>query len=147
MYPPAMIVAFGFCDEPEPGVIDPPANVTAIHLTRLTLDGGKAAIDPIKIMLGAISGLPIVLTPINDGLGLAITEGIEDALSVFEETGLGVWAAGSAGNMPKITAAIPHYVQCVTVFAHRDEAGMRYGKEAARLIAANKVEVHLKGRG
>jgi hypothetical protein len=98
-------------------------------------------------MLGAMSGLPIVLAPVNDGLGLAITEGIEDGLSVFEETGLGVWAAGSAGNMPKIAAALPPYVKCTTIFAHRDETGMRVAKEAARLIAAPGVEVHIKGRG
>jgi hypothetical protein len=83
----------------------------------------------------------------HDGLGLAITEGIEDGLSVFEETGLGVWAAGSAGNMPKIAAALPPYIECTTIFAHRDETGLRFAKEAARLIAAMKVEVHVKGRG
>jgi Toprim domain len=146
-YPPAMIAAFGFCEEPEPGVIDPPADVAGVHITRLTSDGGKAPIDPVKIMVGAMSGLPIVLAPVNDGLGLAITEGIEDGLSVFEETGLGVWAAGSAGNMPKIAAALPPYVERTTIFAHRDETGVRFAKEAARLIAAMEVEVHIKGRG
>jgi Toprim domain len=146
-HPPAVIAAFGYCEEPEPGVIDPPAIVAGVHITRLTPDGGKASIDPVKVMLGAMSGLPIVLAPVNDGLGLAITEGIEDGLSVFEETGLGVWAAGSAGNMPKIVAALPPYVECTTIFAHRDERGMQFSKEAARLIAAMGTEVHIKGRG
>jgi Toprim domain len=146
-HPPAMIAAFGYCDEPEPGGIDPPAVVTGVHITRLTPDGGKAPEDKPKIMLGAMSGLPIVLAPVNDGQGLAITEGIEDGLSVFEETGLGVWAAGSAGNMPKIAAALPPYVECTTIFAHRDKTGMGFAKEAARLIAAMEVEVHIKGRG
>jgi hypothetical protein len=104
-HPPAMIAALGFCEEPEPGVIV--ANVTGVHITRLTPDARKAPEDKPKIMLGPMSGLPIVLAPVNDGLGLAITEGIEDGLSVFEETGLGIWAAGSAGNMPKIAAALP----------------------------------------
>jgi hypothetical protein len=110
-HPPAMIAAFGFCVEPEPGLIEPPGSVTAIHLTRLTPGGEKAGDEgtPAKIMIGAMCGLPIALAPINDGLGLAITEGIEDGLSVSEETGLGVWAAGSAGNMPKIAAALPPY--------------------------------------
>ncbi len=146
-HPPAMIAAFGFCEEPEPGVIDPAAEVRGVHLTRLTMDGGKAPIDAVKIMLGAMSGLPIVLALGNDGLGFAITEGIEDGLSVFEETGLDVWAAGSAGNIPKIAAALPTYVECVTIFSHCDEAGLRFGKEAARLIAAMGTEVHIKGRG
>jgi hypothetical protein len=145
-HPPAMIATFGFADEPEPGIIRPPELVTGVHLTRLTPEGRKAPEDKPKIMLGPMSGLPIVLAPVNDGLGLAITEGIEDGLSVFEETGLGVWAAGSAGNMSKIAAALPSYVECATIFAHRDE-GMRFAKEAARLIAAMGVEFHIKGRG
>ena len=94
-HPPALIAAFGFCEEPEPGVLAPPVHVRAVHLTKLTANGDKAASNP-KIMLGPMSGLPIVLAPVNDLLGLAISEGIEDALSIFEETGLGVWAAGSA---------------------------------------------------
>jgi len=32
-YPPAMIAAFGFCEEPEPEVIDPPANVAGVHIS------------------------------------------------------------------------------------------------------------------
>jgi hypothetical protein len=65
-HPPAMIAAFGFCEEPEPGVIDPPADVPGVHITRLTPDGRKAPIDPVKIMLGPSAGLPIFLAPAND---------------------------------------------------------------------------------
>jgi hypothetical protein len=144
-HPPALIGAFGFCDEPKPDILRPPGTINAVHITRLTEAGDKAALEPVKIMLGSMSGLPIVLAPVNEGLGLAITEGIEDGLSVLE-TGLGVWAAGSAGNMPKIAAALPPYVECVTIFAHRDDAGMRFAKEAAQLIAT-KAEIHVKGRG
>ena len=82
-HPPAMIAAFGFCEEPEPGVIDLPAVVRGVHLTRLTMDGEKAPIDLVKIMVGPSAGLPIVLAQANDLLGLAITEGIEDGLSVL----------------------------------------------------------------
>jgi hypothetical protein len=49
--------------------------------------------------------------------------------------------------MPKIAAVLPPYVECVTIFAHRDETGMRFAKEATRVIAATEVEVHIKGRG
>ena len=142
---PAMIAAFGLCDEPAPGILRPPAAVHAVHITRLTEDGNKADVEAVKIMLGAMSGLPIMLAPINDGLGVAISEGIEDGLSVAEETGLGVWAAGSAGNMPKIAAALPGYVACVTLFAHLDN-GLRFAKEAASIIRSAGIEVHLKGR-
>jgi hypothetical protein len=49
--------------------------------------------------------------------------------------------------MPKIAAALPPYVECTTIFAHRDETGVRFAKDAARLSAAMEVEVHIKGRG
>ncbi|MFZ3325661.1 MAG: hypothetical protein WA231_07100 [Methylocella sp.] len=102
-YPPAMITAFGFCEEPEPGAIDPPAIVTGVHITRLTPDGRKAPGDKPKIMLGAMSGLPIVVAPANDGLGLAITEGIEDALSVLKKP---AWAFGGQAR-PAICQRLP----------------------------------------
>ena len=47
-------------------------------------------------MIGRSSGSPIVLAPANDLLGLVISEGIEDALSLHEASGCGAWAAGSA---------------------------------------------------
>jgi hypothetical protein len=137
-YPSAMVAAFRFCDEPEPGVIRPPATVRAVHVTSLS-DGSKAT-------EGTMSGLPIVLAPVNDGLGLTLVEEIEDGLCIFDETGLGVWAAGSADNMPKIAAALPAYVESVALFA-RDGAGLRFAKEAARLLRAMGIEVHLKGLG
>jgi hypothetical protein len=146
-HPPAMIAAFGFCDEPEPGTIAPPEIVTGVHLTRLTSDGQKAPVDPVKIMLGPTAGLPIVLAPANDGLAIYITEGIESGLSVKESYGAGVWAAASAGNMPKIAEALPNYVECVRIFAHRDEAGLRFAKEAARLIGARKIDVKIHAFG
>ena len=53
------------------------------------LPGSKADVDPAKITIGSPTGAPLVLAPMNDLLGLAITEGIEDAISVHQETGLG----------------------------------------------------------
>ena len=144
-YPPAMIAAFGFCEEPEPGVIDPPANVTGVHLTRLTPDGGKAPIDPVKIMLGPSAGLPIVLAPANDLLAIDIAEGIEKGLLIQADTGAGMWVAGCAGRMPALAAVLPAYVECVTIWADRDETGLRFAREAARIIQARKIEVRIKG--
>ena len=143
--PPAMIAAFGFADEPEPGVIDPPANVTGVHITRLTPDGDKAAIDPVKIMLGPSSGLPIVLAPANDLLAIDIAEGIEKGLLIQADTGAGMWVAGTAGRLPAVARSLPAYVECVTIWADRDETGLRFAREAARIIQARKIEVRIKG--
>ena len=144
-HPPAMIAAFGFCDEPEPGVIDPPAIVAGVHITRLTPDGGKAPIDPVKIMLRQSMGLPIVLAPANDLLAIDIVEGIEKGLLIQADTGTGMWVAGAAGRMPALAAGLPAYVECVTIWADCDETGLRFARAAARIIQGRKIEVRIKG--
>ena len=54
-----------------------------------------------KKIIGSPAGLPVIVSPVNDLLGLAICEGIEDALSVYAATGLGAWAAGGAGALAR----------------------------------------------
>lgn len=121
---PAMIAAFGLCDEVEPGVITAPRDVQAVHLTLLKPDGsGKADTKPNKLMIGSPGGKPIVMAPPNDLLGLAITEGIEEALTAHQALGLGAWAAGAAGFMPKLADAVPDWIDCVSVFADANQAG------------------------
>jgi hypothetical protein len=123
---PAMIAAFGLCDEPEPGVLAAPRDVRAVHLTLLKRDGsGKADVEKPKLIVGSPLGLPIVLAPPNDLLGLAICEGIEDALTAHEATGLGAWAAGSAPFMPKLAGAVPDYIEAITRAARRPRARRR----------------------
>ena len=142
-HPPAMVATFGLAPEPEPGVLAAPADVSGIHLTRLTAEGQKVATQA-KVMLGPSMGQPIVLAPPNDGLGLAIAEGIEDALAVHRTTGLGVWAAGSATRMPALAGVVPDYIECVTVFAH-DDNGAPYARELAAALLKRKFEVRIEG--
>jgi hypothetical protein len=130
-FAPAMISAFALLDELEPAQICA-GSVMAVHLTRLALDGSaKAGTETDKIMIGTPRGTPIVLAAVNDGLGLAITEGIESGLSISEATGLGVWAAGSAPFLPALADAIPRYVETVSVVAEADEAGERFADALA----------------
>jgi len=146
-HPDAMIAAFGFCGEPEPGVLEPPDVVKAIHLTRLTKDGDKLAAPdkPTKIMLGPMAGLPIVLAPPNDGLAIYIAEGIEKGLHLLKEFdfGVGVWVAGAAGNLPKIAEAVPSYIEVVWIFADPDDVGLRNAKTAARLLDSRGHDVKI----
>ena len=141
-FPPAMIAAFGIPTEPEPGrlaIAD--TAVGAVHLTRLRPDGsGKAGTDKDKIIIGRCCVAPIVFAPMNDALGLAITEGIEDALSVHCATGLGAWAAGAASRMPALADAVPDFTDCVTVFADANEAGQRNSALLAERL--NKRGIH-----
>jgi Toprim domain len=140
---PALIAAFGLARETLVGeiVIDD-AEVRGVHLTKLKVDGsGKAGTEADKITIGRSNRSPIVLAPINDGLGLAVAEGIEDALSVHEATGLGVWAAGAAGRLPAMAKAIPGYVTSVAIVVDDDENGRHNADLLARLLTERGIEV------
>jgi hypothetical protein len=130
---PAMIAAFALPDEPEPAIVGAPRGVEAVHLTLLKSDGsGKADAPKPKLMVGSPGPLPIVIAPPNDLLALAITEGIEDALTAHQATGLGAWAAGAAGRMPGLTRLIPRYIESVTLYAH---VGDRAGRDGVQGLA------------
>jgi putative DNA primase/helicase len=143
---PALIAAFGPCAEPEPGLIVPPQHVTAVHLTLLQPDGsGKANVEAPKFTIGSPLGKPIVLAPPNDLLGLAITEGIEDALAAQLALGLGAWAAGSASFMPALAETVPSYIDAITIFAHPDKAGSDGAHKLATALRQRNIEVTVEG--
>jgi hypothetical protein len=142
---PAMIAAFGLPSEPEPGrlVIADDA-VCGVHITRLAPDGSKkAGTDVDKKMIGRSLGWPIVLAPANDLLGLVITEGIEDALSLHEVTGLGAWAAGAASRLPALADAIPTYIETTTIFADSDKAGRQHAHALALRVRCRGFNVQM----
>jgi len=143
-YPhPAMVVAFGMPTEPEPGVLQIADDaVRGVQLTLLKADGtGKADATPNKLTLGSCSGVPMVLAPPNDLLGLAIAEGVEDALSVWQVSGLGAWASGGASRLPALAAAVPDYIDCVRVMVDADHAGRTHAPELARRLLARNFHV------
>jgi hypothetical protein len=141
--PPCMISVVGTPNEAEPGVVEVD-EVAAVHLTKLAGDGrGKAGTDADKIMIGSPRGVPIAVAAVNDGLGLIIAEGIEDALSAAEATGLGAWAAGSAPFLPYLATAVPDYVESVTCIVDDDKAGRRKSSELAERLEDRGFEVRL----
>ena len=77
----------------------------------------------------------------NDLLGLAITEGIEDALSIHAVTGLGAWAAGSASRMPALADKVPDYIDRVTIVMDRDPAGRRGATGLAEALSKRNIEI------
>jgi hypothetical protein len=131
---PAIIVPFGLPNEPEPGMVAIRTEaIVGVHLTLLKPDGSeKAAVEPNKLTVGRSIGSPIVLAPCNDLLGMAIAEGVEDAMSIHQATGLGAWAAGCASRMPALVHAIPAYVAGVVLLVDDDPTGRRN----AHLLAA-----------
>jgi Toprim domain len=152
-YPPAMIAAFGMARETDPSVlVIGNDDVTGVHITRLKPDGSdKAEIngESAKLTIGLDNRCPICLAAVNDGLGLVIAEGIEDALSAHEATGLGAWAAGTANRLPAMAEYVPDYVECVTILvdADADHAGEKYSTELGRLLVARNIEVRLAQSG
>src|SRR5262249_42536682 len=151
--PPTMISAFAYPNEIEPGTLGEPANVEAVPRPALKPDGSdKADIAPNKIMVASPAGNPIAVAAMSDSMwGLAITEGIEDALSIHTATGLGAWAAGSAPHMSKLTAAIARAKpDCVNIFADNDEVGQRHARELvtdlASLVAKLELNIEIRLR-
>jgi len=142
---PAMIAAFGVAYEPEPGLLEiADIAVRGIHITRLAADGlGKAGTERDKITLGSSIGYPIVLAPANDLLGLAITEGIEDALSVHDDIRFGVWAAGSASRLPALADVVPRYIEAVTIAVDDDADGQCNANDLAERLLTRGIEVRL----
>jgi hypothetical protein len=140
-----MIAAFGMVAEPKPGALSiSDAAVVGVHLTRLAEDGrSKAGTDTDKIMIGTPRRYPIVVAPPNDLCGLAIAEGIEDALSVHEATGLGAWAAGAASFMPALAAAVPEWIECITVMVDDDHAGRSNADLLAERLDRRGFDVRL----
>jgi hypothetical protein len=130
-YPhPTMIAAFGVGKE-----------IAGVHLTYLKADGsGKAAVVAQKITLGQGStGHPIVIAPPTTGL--LIAEGIEDALSGYQATGLGAWAAGSAGRMPALADVVPNDVETVSILRHPDSAGIAGAAALTERLVGRGIEV------
>jgi hypothetical protein len=140
---PAMIAAFALPTEPQPNEIRiTDDTVRGVHLTRLAPDGnGKAGLGADKIMIGLSSGFPIVLASPNDLLGIVITEGVEDALSLHQTTGLGAWAAGCASRLPGLADAIPSHIECVTVTVDDDDEGRHHAAELAARLGERSLHI------
>lgn len=139
-HPATIVTAFGLPSEPEPGTMDVSAmKMRAVHRTRLTPEGQKIG----KAMLGSPAGLPLVLAPWTDSLGLVIAEGIEDALTAHQATGLAAWAAGSAPHLPKIAESVPSWTDCTTILVDSNDAGRVGSGALANLLTLRGIAVEL----
>ncbi|MBM3567329.1 MAG: virulence-associated protein E [Alphaproteobacteria bacterium] len=100
----------------------------AVHRTFLALDGGgKAPVDPEKMMLGPCRGGAVRLA--DPGEVLMVGEGIETCLAAMQASGKPAWAALSTSGLRSLD--LPTSVRDVIVLADGDEAG----EEAARVCA------------
>jgi hypothetical protein len=94
----------------------------AIHRTWLALDGsGKAAVDPVRKLLGSVAGHAVHLgTP---SPRLIVGEGVETTLSALQMWGpsFDAWATLSTSGM--IAVQIPETITEVVIASDNDEAG------------------------
>ena len=102
-----------------------------VHRTYLAEPGSKAETDPVKAMLGAVSGGAV---PLSDGSGaLVVAEGIETSLSLRDGlTALSprVWAALSTSGMAGLQ--LPSWPGELAVAPDSDAAGRKAAEELAR---------------
>jgi hypothetical protein len=92
----------------------------AIHRTFIARDGGgKAPVDPQKMMFGPCRGGAVRLA--EPGEMLMVGEGIETCLAAMQTTGYPAWAALSTSGLRALD--LPADVRDVIVLADGDEAG------------------------
>jgi hypothetical protein len=107
----------------------------AIHRTFLARDsGGKAPVEPQKMMLGPCRGGAVRLA--EPGNMLMVGEGIETCLAVMQATGHPAWAALSTSGLRSLD--LPAEVRDIIVLADGDDPG-----EAAACACA----LRWKGQG
>ena len=100
----------------------------AIHRTFLARDGGgKAPVDPQKMMLGPCRGGAVRLAEPGDVL--MIGEGIETCLAAMQATGHPAWAALSTSGLRALD--LPRDVRDVIVLADGDEPGEAAARDCA----------------
>jgi putative DNA primase/helicase len=100
----------------------------AIHRTFLARDGGgKAPVDPAKMMLGPCRGGAVRLGQPADVL--LVGEGIETCLAAMQTTGNPAWAALSTSGLRALD--LPASVREVIVLADGDDPGEAAARDCA----------------
>ena len=100
----------------------------AIHRTFLARDGGgKAPVDPQKMMLGPCGKGTVRLA--DPGEVLMVGEGIETCLAARQATGNPAWAALSTSGLRGL--GLPENVRDVIVLADGDAAGEAAARDCA----------------
>jgi putative DNA primase/helicase len=101
----------------------------AIHRTFLARDGGgKAPVDPTKMMFGPCRGGVVRLCEPGDVL--MVGEGIETCIAAMQATGKPAWAALSTSGLRSLD--LPRGVRDLIVLADGDEPGEAAAQDCAR---------------
>jgi hypothetical protein len=105
-----------------------------VGITFLQPDGrGKASIEQPRVTRGALAGGAVRLAPAGPTLGIA--EGLEDAATVQQETGMPCWATLGTSGLSKLE--LPALVREVVILADRGAAGEAAARAAAKAYAGS----------
>ena len=126
-------------------VRNPQGRPVALHRTYITSDGHKAPVQSPKKILKVrdLAGGAVRLFPPKDGV-LAVTEGIEDALSAWVLWQIPAWAVLVTSGMKGFI--LPEDVREVLILADRDDngAGQRAALEMAVKLEEMKKAVRIR---
>lgn len=113
-----------------------------IQRTFLTRDGRKAPSSDgkVKYSLGLVRGGAIHLGP-SLRTGLAICEGVEDALSLMEMGAASAWAAAGSGMLAGVQ--LPDTVRSIVIGADADMAGQHAAAKAAEAFSRGERDVRI----
>jgi DNA primase len=107
--------------------------LVGIHRTYLAPPGRKLDVPAPKLTLGQVRSCAVRFGRPNGDL--IICEGIEDALSLYQQLdGLAVWAASGSALLPLMQ--IPKAVRNLTIAADNDPAGELAAQRAADALQA-----------
>ncbi len=115
-----------------------------LHVTYLN-NGKKADVIAPKKILPSDQKVTGCAVRLGSGEHIAVTEGIETAMAVWNKTGLATWAALSDNGMRRLR--LPDYVKAVSIYADNDAsyAGQAAGYDLAKRLVTDgiKVSVHI----
>jgi hypothetical protein len=114
-----------------------------LHRTWIQPDGTKAPVDKPRLQWRGLPKLGGVVRLWPDDevtLGLCVAEGIETALTAAAGFGL-AWATVDAGNL-KVLPVLGG-IECLTIIADHDDAGLAAAEECGRRWLAAGCEVRI----
>lgn len=120
----------------------PDGEPAGIQRTFLTEDGRKAASadGKVKYSLGNLRGGAVHLGP-SLATGMAVTEGVEDALSLMQMGAASAWSAAGTGML--CSMHLPELVRSVVIGADADMPGQHAAAKAAAAFARDGREVRI----
>lgn len=120
----------------------PSKEIIAVHRTWILPDGsGKAPVEPAKMMLGGSLGGCVQLAPAASKM--VVSEGIETGLSVYQCTGIPVWAGLSTSGITGLVLPDLPLGEEIIIACDNDPAGRKAAIKAAEKLTSEGRNVRL----